>query len=188
VQFLNVKTQPGGKKGICASRQYIAFLLSLAWLPQSTHCVPADEAFLCNEAAVLGVAIKETPWTLIRRGFKSPRKHVYKDAPSRVVELITSRVLFMDRWLTFVSIHWVREFALDIARLLRRKVRHEKLTPCKSKRRQKMMMSLQQRLPPQQLWGAFAKLQKAIVKFMSVRPSVRLYAWNNLSSTGRILM
>jgi hypothetical protein len=37
--------------------------------------------------------------------------------------------------------------------------------------------------------GAFAKLRKATLNFvMSVRPAVRLSAWNNSAPTGRILM
>jgi hypothetical protein len=37
--------------------------------------------------------------------------------------------------------------------------------------------------------GAFAKLRKAtIVVVMSISPSVRLFAWNNLAPTGRIFM
>jgi hypothetical protein len=40
--------------------------------------------------------------------------------------------------------------------------------------------------------GAFAKLRKATISFMSVRPSarppVRLSAWNNSAPTGRIFM
>ena len=34
------------------------------------------------------------------------------------------------------------------------------------------------------VWGAFAKLRKAIISFMSVRPS----AWNNSAPTGQIFM
>ena len=36
--------------------------------------------------------------------------------------------------------------------------------------------------------GAFAKLRKATISFMSVRPPVRLSAWNNSVPTGRIFM
>jgi len=49
----------------------------------------------------------------------------------------------------------------------------------------------------QDFLGAFAKLQKATVGFivsvsvsvcLSVRPSVCQYAWNNVTSTGRIFL
>ena len=40
-----------------------------------------------------------------------------------------------------------------------------------------------------QIFGAFAKLQKATTGFVtSVCPSVRPFAWNNSAATGRIFM